>query len=121
MKENKSYIVKISTMKDLDYITEDTKYINIDISNCDSEIINFFLKNGERYLYSETINNVSGYIYVSYDDFYKAETIIKGIYANMPNDLSKLEIARYLYTEIPKYVYFDMKKSRTGKKTYKLK
>lgn len=112
MKENKSYIVKISTVKDLDYITEDTKYINIDISNCDNEIINFFMKNGERYLYSETIDNRPGYIYVSYSDFYKAETIIKGIYANMPNDLSKLEMARYLYINIPKYVYFDINLNR---------
>lgn len=120
MKENKSYIVKISTMKDLDYITEDTKYINIDISNCDNEIINFFLKNGEKYLYSEIIDNQMGYIYVNYTDFYKAENIINGIYANMPNDLTKLEIARYLYTELPKYVFFDINLNREKNETSNL-
>lgn len=117
MKENKSYIVKVSKIEDLDFITDDTKYINIDISNCDNEIINFFLKNGERYLYSEIIDNQVGYIYVSYNDFYRAENIIKGIYAKMPNDLSKLEIARYLYIEIPKYVYFDINLNREKNET----
>lgn len=112
MKNNRSIIVNISSINDLDKITNHTKYININITDCDHEVINFFLRNGESYLYSEIINNVSGYIYVSYQEFLKAENIINGIYANMPNDLTPLEMARYLYTTIPNYVSFDINLDR---------
>jgi len=112
MKNNRSIVVNISSINDLDKITNHTKYINLNITDCDHEVINFFLKNGESYLYSEIINNVSGYIYVSYQEFLKAENIINGIYANMPNDLKPLEIARYLYTTIPNYVSFDINLDR---------
>lgn len=108
MKKMPSLVVEIFSMKDIDKITEKTKYINIDITNIDFEIIDFFLKNGENYLYSEIIDGVPGYIYVNYEDFFRAEEIIKGIYAGMPNDLSKLEMARYLYVSIANYVFFDI-------------
>lgn len=108
MKNNHSLVVSVSTIKDIDKIKENTKYINIDITNCNHDIIDYFLKNGKNYLYSETIDGTKGYIYVSYDEFSKAESIINAIYADMPNDLSKLEIARYLYTCIAKYVFFDI-------------
>lgn len=108
MKNNRSLVVSISTKKDIEKIKENTKYINIDITNCDYEVITYFLKYGKKYLYSEIIDNTKGYIYVSFEDFYKTETIIGAIYADMPNDLNKLEIARYLYTSIAKYVFFDI-------------
>lgn len=108
MKNNHNIVVSISKIEDIDLLTENTKYINVDLDNCDHDIINYFLKNGENYLYSEIIENNPGYIYVDYDTFYKGETIINNIYANMPNNLSKLEIARYLYINIAKYVYFDI-------------
>ena len=109
MKNNHNIVVSISNMKDIDLITEKTKYINIDITNCDHDIIDYLLKNGEIYLYSEIIENVPGYIYVDYNTFNKAETIINNIYANMPDDLDNLEISRYLYINIAKYMYFDIK------------
>lgn len=108
MKNTHSLVVSISSIKDIDKIKENTKYINIDITNCDHTVIDYFLKNGNNYLYSEVIDNTKGYSYVNYNDFYKAETIISAIYANMPNDLNKLEIARYLYVSIAKYVFFDI-------------
>lgn len=108
MKNNHNLVVSISTMKDIDLLTEFTKYINIDITNCDHDIIEYFMKNGENYLYSEIIDNTPGYIYVDYNTFYKAETIINSIYASMPNNLTALEIAKYLYINIAKYVYFDI-------------
>ena len=108
MKSNHNIVVSISSMEDIDLLNEFTKYINIDITNCDHDIINYLLKNGENYLYSEMIENNPGYIYVDYNTFYKAETIINNIYANMKDDLNKLEIARYLYINIAKYVYFDI-------------
>ena len=108
MKNTHSLVLSISTMKDIDKIKENTKYINIDITNCNHDIIDYFLKHGQNFLYSEIIDNNKGYIYVNYDEFYKAENIINLIYANMPNNLNKLEIARYLYTQIAKYVFFDI-------------
>lgn len=120
MKNNRFVVVNISNINDLDKITNNTKYINLNITDCDHEVINFFLKNGESYLYSEIIDNVPGYIYVSYQDFVKAENIINGIYANMPDDLSKLEIARYLYTTIPNYVCFDINLDRDKNETSNL-
>jgi len=112
MKNERSIVVNISSIKDLDTITDNTKYINLNITNCDVDVINFFLKNGESYLYSEIINNTPGYIYVSYQEFLKAENIISGIYANMPDGLNQLEMARYLYTTIPNYVCFDINLDR---------
>lgn len=108
MKDRHSLVVQISTIDDIEKIKETTKYINIDITNCSHEVIDYFLKNGEEYLYSETIDNTKGYIYVSYEEFSKAEIIINAIYASMPNNLNKLESARYLYTSIAKYVFFDI-------------
>ena len=108
MKNTHSLVLSVLTMKDIDKIGENTKYINLDITNCNNDVINYFLKHGKKFLYSEIIDNNIGYIYVSYEDFYRAETIINAIYADMPNDLNQLEMARYLYTRIAKYVFFDI-------------
>jgi len=108
MKNNRSLVVSVATKKDLEKITKTTKYINIDITNCTHDVIEYFLTKGKNYLYSETIDDKKGYIYVSYEDFYKAENIITSIYLDMPNDLTKLETARYLYTKLSKYVFFDI-------------
>ena len=108
MKNTHSLVVSVSTMKDIDKIKENTKYINIDITNCDHNIIDYFIKNGSNYLYSDIVNDTKGYIYVSHQDFCKAESIINMIYVDMPNDLNELETARYLYTSIAKHVFFDI-------------
>lgn len=108
MKNKQSLVLSISTMKDIEKIKKDTKYINLDITNCNYEVIDYFLKKGQRFMYSEIIDNVAGYTYVPYEDFYKAETIINEIYIDMPYDLNKLETSRYLYTKIAKFVYFDI-------------
>lgn len=118
MKNTHSLVLSVSTLEDINKLEDNTKYINIDITNCNQDIINYFLKNGENYLYSEIIDNNKGYIYVQYDDFYKAESIINAIYADMPNDLNKLEISRYLYTKIAKYVYFDININPEKNETY---
>ena len=118
MKNTHSLILSISSKKDIDKIKENTKYINIDITNCDYDVIAYFLKHGQKYLYSEIIDDTKGYVYVSYEDFYKAETIISAIYANMPNDLNKLETARYLYTSIANYVFFDININQEKNENY---
>lgn len=108
MKNNRSLVVNISSIKDISKIKPNTKYINIDITNCDHEVISYFIDNGEPFLYSCIIENTKGYIYVNHQEFLKAETIIDVIYANMPNDLSKLEMAKYIYISLAKNVYFDI-------------
>lgn len=118
MKNTKSLVVAVSTMKDIQNLKKDTKYINIDITNCTHDVIEYFMNKGQKYLYSEIINNVPGYIYVNYEDFYKAENIITKIYLNMPNDLNKLETARYLYTSLAKYVFFDINIDPSKNETY---
>lgn len=118
MKSNRNIVVSISTMEDIDLLDEFTKYINIDITNCDHDIIDYFMKNGEFYLYSEIIEGNPGYIYVDYNTFYKAETIINNIYANMPDNLSNLEMSKYLYISIAKYVYFDINISSEKNENY---
>lgn len=120
MKNNKSLVVHIKELSDLDKITDYTKYINIDITNYNHDIISYFLNNGTNYLYSEIIEDHPGYIYVSYDEFCKAEAIIDMIYANMPKDLNKLEIARYLYISIAKLVSFDINLSTDKSEIYNL-
>jgi len=108
MKNKSSLIVQVSDTSDLDKITKDTKYINLDITNPDHDVIAYFLENGENYLYSDKIVDNLGYTYASYEDFVNAERIIDLIYTNMPNNLTKLEVARYLYIKLAKYVSFDI-------------
>ena len=108
MKNNKSLIVHITSMTDLDKITSKTKYIGLDLTNFNNDVLSYFKNNGQNYFYSEIIDNHAGYIYVSYDEFIKAETVIDMIYANMPDNLTKLEIARYLYISIAKLVSSDI-------------
>ena len=80
MKNKQSLVVSVSNMKDLAKISENTKYINLDITNYDHDVIDYFLKNGENYLYSDIIEGTKGYVYVSYEEFEKAESIINLIY-----------------------------------------
>ena len=76
MKNTHALVLNVSSIKEIDKITEETRYINIDITYSNHDVINYFLKNGENFLYSEIIENDKGYIYVGFDDFYRAETII---------------------------------------------
>ena len=120
MKNNRSLIVQISDIKDLDKIKDDTKYLNLDITNLNHDIILYLKENGMNYLYSDKINNVLGYTYANYSDFIHAEEIIDLIYAKMPSNLSKLEIAKYLYVSLAKYVSFDINSDNEKNTMYNL-
>ncbi len=120
MKNSKSLIVSVSSMKDIENITKNTKYINIDITNPNYDVIKHFIKNGSRFMYSDIINNTKGYNYVSYEDFCNAESIIDMIYVNMPSDLNKLEMAKYLYVMTAKYVSFDINTDLNKSELYNL-
>ena len=74
----KDMVLTIKSMSDIDILKEkNIKYINIDIKKVNSDIINYFIINGKDYLYSESINNKDGYIYVDYETFVKGEEVIK--------------------------------------------
>ena len=120
MKNKSSLIIQISDMADIDKITKSTKYINLDINNMNHDVINYFLEHGEKYLYSSMIDKVLGYTYANYDDFVKAEEMIDLIYANMPSNLSKLEMAKFLYVNIGKYVSFDINSDSEKNPLYNL-
>ena len=108
MKDRSSLIVSVSNINDLEKITKETKYINIDITNPNREIIAYFLKHGASYMYSDLIVSTTGYNYVSYDDFIKAENIIDAIELGIPNNLNDIELARYLYINIGRYLSLDI-------------
>ena len=108
MKNKSSLTIQISDITDIDKITKSTKYINLDIANLNHDVISYFLEHGKKYLYSDKVDDLLGYTYASYDDFVKAEQIIDLIYADMPSNLTKLEMAKYLYVNISKYVTFDI-------------
>ncbi len=118
MKNRLSLIVSVTNVGDLDKITKDTKYINLDITNPNPEIIAYFMKNGRGYMYSDLIMSMPGYNYVSYDDFVKAESIIEAILTDMPNNLSELERAKYLYVTICKYISLDIDTDQDKNEVY---
>ncbi len=120
MKNKSSKILLIHNIKDIEKITDDTKYINIDITNPNHDIIAYFLEHGENYMYSDIVNGVMGYTYVSYEKFAEAETIIDAIYAHMPNDLNEIETAKYLYVSIAKCVSADINANQNKCEIYNL-
>lgn len=103
-----SIIVNIKSIKDVDKITSDTKYINISIDSVNNDVIDYFLLNGKDYSYSDTINDRNGFIYADYDMFKLGENIINDIIDNMPLNLNKLEIVRYIYISLGKILYSDI-------------
>ena len=49
-------IVNVKDMNDISKITENTKYINICIDDVKIEVIDYFLLHGQKFSYSDTIN-----------------------------------------------------------------
>ena len=105
----KDMVLTIKSMSDIDVLKEkNIKYINIDIKKVNSDIINYLINNGKDYLYSESINNKDGYIYVDYYTFVKGEEVIKEITSNIPRNLNDIELAKYLYIMIGKNIGYDI-------------
>ena len=69
-------------MKDIENITDNTKYINLSINNVDVNVIDYFLLHGQNYMYTDTIDNKNGFIYANYDMFKSGEAIIDNILNN---------------------------------------
>ena len=76
MKNKTSQILPVHSVEDLSKITDKVKYINLDITNPNPAVIAYFMENGEGLMYSDIVESTPGYTYVSYDEFFKAESII---------------------------------------------
>ena len=110
MKDSNQLIMNITNMEDIKKLKRNpnTKYLNIDLMNPDLEVIYYLIDNGKNYSYSDLIDNKKGYIYISHDIFKQSMTFILDIINNIPNNLSELEIARYLYITIGKNIGYDI-------------
>ena len=97
-------------MSDINKLKENNniKYLNIDIDNPNLETIYYLIENGQKYSYSELLEDKKGYIYVPYDIFKQGELFILDIIENIPANLTKLEIAKYLYITIGKNIGYDI-------------
>ena len=120
MKSKGTLIVSISNINDINKITKDTKYINIDITNCNLDVIAYFIKNGKRYMYSDLVDTIPGYNYVSYNDFVVGESIVEDILSKINPKYTSLELAKYLYISISKYVSLDINIDNNKNDTYDL-
>ena len=123
MKNKIPMIMSISTMEDIEELKKNNniKYINIDISNPNKEVLTYLLEHGEKYSYSDMIDEKKGYIYVSYNIFKESELIILDIIKGIPSNLSKLEIARYLYITLGKIIGYDINILPDKNETFNLK
>ena len=110
MKGKSPVIFSVSSMEDIEKLKllDSVKYINIDITNPDLEVIQYFIDNGDCYSYSDMIDGVNGYIYVSYDIFKKSQLFILDIINDVSSNYSMLDIARYLYIKIGKDIGYDI-------------
>lgn len=106
---NSTYvIVSINSMKDIENITDNTKYINLSINNVDVNVIDYFLLHGQNYMYTDTIDNKNGFIYANYDMFKSGEAIIDNIVDMMPSDITDIEKVRYVYIKLGKILSLDI-------------
>lgn len=110
MKDNPPVIMKISSMKDIEKLkkTENVKYINLDITQPNLEVIYYLIENGQNYSYSDLIDGKKGYIYVPYETFKRSQLFILDIMDSIKENLSEIEIARYLYIVIGKNIGYDI-------------
>ncbi len=101
-------IVSIKSIKDIEKITADTKYINIAIDNVDEEVINYFYLYGQEFYYSDMIKDRRGYTYIDYDNFKASEDKIQSILKEVTSLEDNLEKTRYLYIALGKIISLDI-------------
>lgn len=102
--------MQISTMEDIKKLKKckTVKYLNLDITNPSIEVLYYLIDNGEKYSYSDMIEEKNGYIYVPYKIFKTATLKILDIINKIPIELNELEIARYLYISLGKQIGYDI-------------
>lgn len=100
---------------------KNVKYVNIDIMNPNLEVIYHLIDHGQKYSYSERMDEKNGYIYVSHDIFKQSQLFILDIINSIPVELNELEIARYLYITIGKNLGYDINSLPDKNETFSLK
>ena len=110
-------------MEDIEKLknNKDVKYVNLDISKPNMEVIYYLLEHGKNYSYSDMLDGKNGYIYVSFDIFKESELLILDIIGGIPDNLNKIEIARYLYITLGKIVGYDINVLPDKNETFNLK
>lgn len=101
-------ILEVNNEEDIKKITENIKYINLNLNSIDNKVIDYFLNNGINYRYAETIGNKKGFIYVDYKTFTDGIVEINTILDEMPINLNILEKAKYLYIKLGLLVGYDI-------------
>lgn len=110
MKDSKNIRANITSINDIKKIEEqpNVKYLNIDIMNPDLEVIYYLIDHGQKYSYSELIDDKKGYIYVPHEIFKHSMLFLLNIINHVPTSLTEIEIARYLYITIGKNIGYDI-------------
>ncbi len=123
MKDSSQIRMNITNMEDIRKLKDqpNIKYLNIDLTNPNLEVIYYLIDNGEKYSYSEKIEDKAGYIYVSHDIFKQSQLFILDIISSIPINLTELEIARYLYITIGKNIGYDINILPDKNETFSLK
>lgn len=112
-----NFIVSINSIKDINKINKNTKYINISINNVDIDVIDYFLLHGQKFSYSDIIDDKNGFLYADYSMFNGGETIINGIIDSMPCNLNDIEKIRYIYINLGKILSIDINVSSDKNET----
>lgn len=110
MKDSKLLRMNINNMEDIKKLKKlpNIKYLNINLTTPDLEVIYYLIDNGQKYFYSELIDDAASCVYVPHDIFKQSQLFILDIINNIPTNLNELEIARYLYITIGKNLGYDI-------------
>ena len=93
MKDSSQIRMNITSMEDIKRLekNKNVKYVNIDIMNPNLEVIYHLIDHGQKYSYSERMDEKNGYIYVSHDIF-KSSQFKKACFITFSFSSIRLEI-----------------------------
>ena len=122
MNKDTKIIMDINSMEDIKILkkTPSVKYINLSLTSPNLEVIYYLLEHGENYSYSEQIDDKRGYIYVPFEIFKKSQNFILDVINNIPENLNKIEVARYFYITIGKNIGYDINTFSEKNETFSL-
>ena len=122
MNNNSKMIIDINNMEDIQKLKKGSsiKYINLNLTSPNLEVIYYLLENGQKFYYSEKIDNKQGFIYVPFEMFKKSQSFILDVINNIPPNLTKLEVARYFYITIGKNIGYDINTMNDKNETFDL-
>ena len=71
-------------------------------------------------MYAEEFDGIRGYVYVPFEMFRKSTLFILECLNNIPNNLTKLEVARYFYITVGKNIGYDINTLSDKNETFSL-